>query len=102
MNDGYKNLREIGGVLCATEDYLTTRAVVVGIHTDTMTYDRRYCYQDRAEADAALAAYTDPDKHPSGMWIKLKGVYRGEYVDALNPAWPEQHPWDKIAPRDET
>lgn len=93
---GYRHVRRIAGVLCGTLDYLTTRALTVGL--DRQRYERRYCYQTRAEADAALAAYTDPAAHPSGLWIKVKGEFRGAPIDALNPNWPEIHPWDTVAP----
>jgi hypothetical protein len=95
--NGYRNLRRIAGVLCGTMDYLTTRALTVGL--DAWNYERRYCYQERAEADAALAAYTDPTTHPGGAWIKVKGEFHGAPIDALNPNWPEIHPWDVVAPR---
>lgn len=95
--NGVLNLRDVGGVLCATQDYLTTRAVLVDVGI-ACPYERRYCYQDRAQADAALAAYTDPQAHPSGPWIKVKGRYRAKPIDALNPAWPDRQPWDEVAP----
>lgn len=94
---GYRAVRRIEGVWCGVQDYLTTRAVVVGLEPD-YGYARRYCYQDRAQADAALAAYTDPATHPSGPWIKVKGEFRGAPIDALNPNWPDRHPWDEVAP----
>lgn len=92
-----RNPRMVGGVLCAVSDYVTTRAIVVGANPDS-GYERRYCYQNRAEADAALAAYTNPNQHPPGMWIKVKGEFRGRPIDALNPRWPEINPWDEVAP----
>lgn len=90
-------LREIDGVWCGTQDYLTTRGLLVGVGLLT-PYERRYCYQNREEADAALAAYTDPNTHPTGMWIKVKGRFRGKAIDALNPRWPDIKKWDKVAP----
>lgn len=98
-SQGYRNLSVVKGVLVGTQDYLTTRAIEVGITEHAP--GRRYCFQDRAEADVALATYTDPDKHPNGAWIKLKGRYRGEWVDAMNPAWPDIQSWDEVAPHDE-
>ena len=94
---GWQNLRVIDGRVCGTQDYLTTRALAVGLSFDP-PYERRYCYQDRAEADAALAVYADTSKHPLGMWIKVKGTFRGEPIDALNPRWPDRKPWDEVAP----
>jgi len=95
-SNGYRNVRKIGGVWCGLMDYLTTRSITVGL--DAFTFERRYCYQNRAEADAALDVYTDPATHPPGPWIKVKGVYRGVHIDALNPAWPDRKPWDEVAP----
>lgn len=94
---GLHNLRDIGGVICATQDYVTTRAILVGVGI-ACPYERRYCYQDRAQADAALAQYTDTQAHPQGMWIKVKGTYRGKGIDAMNPNWPGLQPWDEVAP----
>jgi hypothetical protein len=94
---GISNLRHIGGVLCGTQDYLTTRAVLVGVGLDS-PYERRYCYQNREEATAALAAYEDASKHPGGAWIKVKGRYQGAWIDAMNPRWPDLQPWDEVAP----
>jgi hypothetical protein len=95
---GFVNVREIAGVLCATQDYLTTRAIVVGINPRSLTYERRYCYQDRGEAVRAFDAYTDPTAHPPGMWIKVKGSFRGKPIDAFNPNWPALRSFDEVAP----
>ena len=43
-------------------------------------YDVRYCYENEADARAALASW-DGAKHPAGPWIKCKGAG----VDFLNP-----------------
>jgi len=92
----WRSLRVIDGLVCGLEDYLTTRALAVGLNYES--YERRYCYQNRAEADAALANYADTSQHPPGMWIKVKGTFRGAGIDALNPRWPERQPWDEVAP----
>ncbi|WP_285412941.1 hypothetical protein [Variovorax sp. efr-133-TYG-130] len=55
-----------------------TTAVVVGI--DDLGYQRRYCYEHRADAQAALAAWNGCE-HPSEPWIKCKGAG----IDLLNP-----------------
>ncbi|MBU7572548.1 MAG: hypothetical protein KAF64_04270 [Hydrogenophaga sp.] len=55
-----------------------TTAVVVGL--DDVGYQRRYCYEHRADAQAALSAW-DGREHPSGPWIKCKGAG----IDLLNP-----------------
>lgn len=93
---GFENPRMVAGVLCATQDYIATRAVVVGCHPQG--FERRYCYENRAQAFAALAAYKDPRCHPPGQWIKVKGYFRGKPIDALNPRWSEVRPWDVVAP----
>ena len=82
--EGYQNFRMIKGDLCGTLDFLTTHGLVVGLNT--ISYERRYCYQHRDEATAALAVWDGTD-HPPGNWIKLKGTYRGQPVDQLNPNW---------------
>lgn len=94
---GIRGLRYVGGVLCGVQDYLTTRGLMVGIAPD-YPCERRYCYENRAEADVALASYTDPTDHPAGMWIKVKGVFRGKSINALNPRWPDIQAWDEVAP----
>ncbi len=95
---GFFDARMVGDKLCATQDYVTTRALVVGINRRDY-YERRYCYQDRGEANEALAKYEDCDQHPSGNWIKVKGFFRGKGIDALNPDHPDLKPWDRVAPR---
>lgn len=97
--NGYRSIRKIGGLWCGTQDYVTTRSISIGV-TVECPYERRYCYQNRAEADQAFAEYADTDTHPSGDWIKLKGIFRGEYVDGLNPNWHGLRPWDEVAPSD--
>lgn len=64
--------------VCAVKQFNYTTAVVVGL--DDVGYQRRYCYEHRADAQAALAAW-DGREHPSGPWIKCKGVG----IDLLNP-----------------
>jgi hypothetical protein len=83
--NGYTNLKIISGLICGLHDYVTTRAIVVGLNADS--YERRYCYQNRDEANAAFSDFKNTDVHPRGNWIKLKGVYKGKAVDLLNPEW---------------
>ncbi|MCY1224458.1 hypothetical protein D9M72_366160 [compost metagenome] len=64
--------------MCAVKQFNYTTAVVVGL--DDVGYQRRYCYEHRADAQAALAAW-DGCEHPSGPWIKCKGAG----IDLLNP-----------------
>ena len=85
LGDEYQSLCVVNGEVCGIRDFVVTRAVVVGI--DETGYERRYCYEQAAEAQAALddwkcAAGLD---HPPGNWIKLKGRFNGEPVDMFNP-----------------
>ncbi|MDM0118084.1 hypothetical protein QTI66_39115 [Variovorax sp. J22R133] len=77
---GYTDLRMLRGKLCAVKQFNFTTAIVVGM--DVVGYERRYCYEQRGEAQAALLAW-DGDGHPSGPWIKCKGAG----IDLLNPAF---------------
>ncbi|WP_213957487.1 hypothetical protein [Variovorax sp. dw_954] len=77
---GYTNLRMLRGKLCAVKRFNFTTAIVVGM--DVVGHERRYCYEHRLEAQAALLEW-DGDGHPSGPWIKCKGAG----VDLLNPAF---------------
>lgn len=86
--NGYFDICVIGNEVCAKFDFMTTRGICVGL--DDTAIKRRYCFQDKAEADRAFAEYrelNDDDAHPGGNWIKLKGRYRGQVVDDLNPNW---------------
>jgi hypothetical protein len=82
--NGYFNLRWFGNVCVGLHQYLTTCGIVVGL--DESSYERRYCYQDRAEAARILEEW-DGVQHPGGNWIKLKGRFDGQPVDMLNPNW---------------
>lgn len=75
---GYTEIRVLRGQLCAVKKFNYTTAVVVGL--DDVGYQRRYCYEHHADAQAALLAW-DGHEHPSGPWIKCKGGG----VDLLNP-----------------
>jgi hypothetical protein len=85
LAQGYFGLVKLGAVWVGLHDYLTTRGLVVGL-TDG-SYERRYCYPDRASANAALSLYTDPIAHPLGPWVKIKGALNGEIVDEFNPSF---------------
>ena len=82
---GYFNLVQIDGVWVGLHDYLTTRGLVVGL--SAMSYERRYCYPDRASASAALSTYQNTSTHPTGPWVKLKGQFEGQPVDMFNPSF---------------
>jgi hypothetical protein len=79
---GYKEMRWIDETLCGLHEYAYTCGIVVGLSVDT--YERRYCYQDRAEAAKELLRW-DGNGHPPGNWIKVKGRMNGIYLDEFNP-----------------
>ena len=76
---GHTETRLINNAWCAVRQFNYSTAVVVGIDEDG--YQRRYCYEYRTDAQAALLA-CDGRGHPAGPWIKCKG----EGIDLLNPA----------------
>lgn len=77
---GYDDLKAMGGVICAIRRFNYTTAIVVGL--DEAGYERRYCYEHKEEAQAALHQW-DGEGHPGGPWIKCKGGS----IDLLNPAF---------------
>lgn len=79
---GYTDLRQIDGKQCGLLGFMFTTGLMVGL--DSEGYERRYCYEHQEDALAALAVW-DGTGHPSGPWIKLKGMLGGERVDLLNP-----------------
>lgn len=83
--DRYENFKIVNGMLCATMQFLTTRAIVCDLHK--WGYEHRYCYQDHNEADSALAIWKTGENYAPGNWIKLKGVKDERPVDTLNPLW---------------
>ncbi len=83
--NGFFMPRVIDGQLCALNAYATTVGLVVNI--DDISYERRYCFQDPAEAVKAFLQYTSVAEHASGNWIKCKGRFKGEPIDLFNPEW---------------
>ncbi len=75
---GYTDFCVIQGHVCAVKQFNYTTALVVGL--DDVGYQRRYCFEHKADAQAAIAVW-DGLGHPSGPWIKCKGAG----VDLLNP-----------------
>lgn len=75
---GYTDICVLQGQVCAVKQFNFTTAVVVGL--SDVGYQRRYCYEHQADAQAALAAW-DGCEHPLGPWIKCKGAG----IDLLNP-----------------
>jgi hypothetical protein len=86
--EGFYGLRLVKGTILGMQRYLTTVAIVVEIKE--RGYGRRYCYQVQAEATEALRVYDNPGEHPTGNWVKLKGIFNGKGVDMLNPNWSRQ------------
>lgn len=84
----FSDVRDLGGQICAIQQFAFTWAVVVGIRG--MGYQRRYCFEHEQDARDALLQWDGQD-HPSGPWIKCKGIG----VDLLNPAFG-----DVTRPRD--
>jgi hypothetical protein len=81
--EGFVHLRHIPGLgLCGIKQYIVTFGIVVGI--DEMGYQARFCFEHFADAELAFHDWDGTD-YPSGPWIKLKGFWRGQPVDLLNP-----------------
>lgn len=57
-------------------------ATAVVVDVDLIGYERRYCYEHQADAQAALAAW-DGRSHPSGPCVKCKGTG----IDLFNPEY---------------
>ncbi len=79
QEQGYRELRLIGDVLCGLHRYNFTTGLAVGLTFEC--YERRYCFKHSEDALRALRDW-DGQGHPSGPWIKCKGAG----VDLLNPA----------------
>lgn len=77
-DQGYTDLRVVDGKLCGLMQMSFTHALVVDM--TWAGYARRYCYEHKSDALMALNIWDGAD-HPSGPWIKLKGIG----VDLLNP-----------------
>lgn len=84
-NPEYFQPKIVGGVLCALRNYATTTAIVVNI--SEYSIERRYCYQNPADAVLALLDFEDVTKHPSRNWIKVKGSMNFRHIDEFNPKW---------------
>lgn len=78
---GYSNFRYIPGKgLCCLQRYFFTTGLVYEI--DNGGYTERYCYHSWEEAYHALKEW-DGKEHPSGNWIKHKGLG----IDESNPLY---------------
>ena len=77
-SEGYSDFKLVNGKLCGLLPFVFTTGLIVGL--EPMGYDHRYCFEHEHDARNALMAWTG-DGHPSGPWIKLKGIG----IDLLNP-----------------
>lgn len=60
--NGYAQFRVVKNQMCALKQFNYTSALVVGL--EEMGYQRRYCYEHRADAENALVSW-DGRGHPS-------------------------------------
>lgn len=82
MRAGYHPVRLLPtGEWAGIRDMLYTFGLHVGL--DEIGYRTRFCFPDRAAAEAALAAW-DGEGFPPGFWIKQKPE------DVRNPALPDR------------
>lgn len=68
--NGYWNIKILNGKICALERFIFTTGLVVGL--DEFGKQGRYCYEDKASAEAAIEEW-DGIGDPPGPWIKYKG-----------------------------
>jgi len=79
QGEGYEHVRQLpDGRLIGIMAQLFTTGLVVGLHL--IGYAGRYCYERRADAVEACAAW-DGLGHPMGPWVK----YKGEGGECLGP-----------------
>jgi hypothetical protein len=86
--EGWMNPTFVGDVLCCVQPMAVTWGLIVGIDPYNLgeSYLRRYCFEHREDAMAALRSFEDPlHRHAPGPWVKCKGMWGNEYVDLLNP-----------------
>jgi len=83
---GYENIVKIDNKWCGLSRFAFTTGLLVGL--DKTGYERRYCFHNWAGALESLLIWDGKD-HPSGNWIKCKGIYRGEAVDMANPNYEQ-------------
>lgn len=81
--NGFFSGRIIQGKLCALHVFYTTVGICIDI--DTCMTKLRYCYPDMIEAIEAMDKLTDLTVHATGNWIKIKGIFNGQFVDDFNP-----------------
>jgi hypothetical protein len=77
--NGYRHLKEFpDGKIAGIGRQLFTTGLFVGL--EEFSYQKRYCYENEAQAVVALAIW-DGQGDPPGPWIKEKPS------DRLNPKW---------------
>lgn len=77
--NGYTEVRNVSGQgWCGLLKFTFTWAIVVNLTPDC--YERRYCFEQQADAAQSLSAWSGHE-HPPGPWIKCKGAS----IDLLNP-----------------
>jgi hypothetical protein len=82
---GYTNCKRVNEKWVAMLPFAFTTAILVDLKESG--YERRYCFEHESEAIESLEQYVDPNAHPSGPWIKVKGYWNGCGIDALNPSF---------------
>ena len=75
---------------CGVMRFFETWGLVINVGSDNSmpVCERRYCFEKRADAVAALFAMKSLDDHPTGPWIKCKGTMYGRPIDLFNPNYP--------------
>lgn len=72
-DNGYKDLKVLeNGTVVGTCDLMFTRGLCVGL--DWLSWESRYCYEDRELASRAAAAYVDDDELPLPGYIATRGI----------------------------
>ncbi len=76
----------LDGQLIGVQQFAFTWGLVINIRPFPDAPERRYCYDNLHDAVAAMLALPSIDSHPAdNKWIKCKGMYRGDFIDMLNP-----------------
>ena len=83
-SQGYDEFRYRKEKLCAIHSFIHTTAIVVGL--SDLAYEHRYCFEHRNDAILALRRWK-VERHPPGLWTKVKGLLDSEPIDVLNPGF---------------
>ncbi|MCH9735848.1 MAG: hypothetical protein K0U78_15060 [Actinomycetia bacterium] len=81
-NQGYIEVKEINGNVIGLLPFAFSFGIVIGL--TEIGYEYRYCYPKYIDAIKDWKEW-DGKGHPSGNWIKLKGIGR----DVLNPDYEQ-------------